>query len=119
MTLYVRPMPPVAMMTVGASNSTNRPVSRKYPKAPAIRPDASFSSRVIVVSANTRIIASGSPSSQRVLLLQGDDPLLQGADHLQAGTVAHVREPRVLVPAEVPLRDLAVRCPVEQRAPRL
>ena len=56
---------------------------------------------------------------QRVLLLQGDDPLLQGPDHLQPGTVAHVREPRVLVPAEVPLRDLAVRCPVEQRAPRL
>ena len=85
------------------------PVSRMYPKAPAIRPDASFSSRVIVVSANTRIRASGSPNSYGVRLLQRDDALLQRADHLQAGPVAHVREPRVLVPAEVPLGDLAVR----------
>ncbi len=62
-TLKVRPMPPVARMTVGASNRTNRPVSLMYPKAPAIRPDGSFSSRVIVVSANTRIFDSGSSNS--------------------------------------------------------
>ena len=63
MTLKVRPMPPVARMTVGASNSTKRPVSLMYPKAPAIWPEADFSSRVTVVSANTRIRASGSPDS--------------------------------------------------------
>jgi len=55
----------------------------------------------------------------RVLLLQRDDLLLQGADHFQAGAVAHVRQPRVLVTAEVPLADLAVLGPVEQRAPGL
>jgi hypothetical protein len=52
-------------------------------------------------------------------LLQRDDPLLQRADHLQAGPVAHVRQPRVLVPAEVPLADLPVLGAVEQRAPGL
>ena len=56
-------MPPVASTTAGASNSTNRPVSRKYPKAPAILPSASLISSVIVVSAKTLIIASGSPNS--------------------------------------------------------
>ncbi len=61
-TLKVRPMPPVARMTVGASNRTNRPVSLMYPKAPAILPP-SLSSRVIVVSAYTLILASGSPNS--------------------------------------------------------
>ena len=54
-----------------------------------------------------------------VLLLQRDDLLLQGADHLQAGAVADVGEPRVLVAAEVPLADLAVLGAVEQRAPGL
>ena len=55
----------------------------------------------------------------RVLLLQRDHLLLQRPDHLQAGPVADVRQPRVLVPAEVPLADLAVLGPVEQRAPGL
>ncbi len=54
-----------------------------------------------------------------VLLLEGHDALLQGADEFQAGTVAHVCEPWVLVPAEVPLADLAVLGAVEQRAPGL
>ncbi len=62
MTLKVRPMPPVARITVGASNRMNLPVSRMYPKAPAIL-SPSLSSRVIVVSANTLIMASGSPNS--------------------------------------------------------
>ena len=52
----------------------------------------------------------------RVVLLQRDDLLLQGADQLQAGAVADVRQPRVLVAAEVALADLAVRGAVEQRA---
>ena len=111
-------MPPVARMTAGASNRTNWPVSRTYPNAPAIRPP-SLISRVIVVSAKTLIIASGSPNSMASCLLQGDDLLLQGPDHLQPGPVADVRQPRVLVAAEVPLADLAVLGPVEDRAPRL
>jgi len=40
--------------------------------------------------------------------LQRDDLLLQGADQLEAGPVTDVRQPRVGVPAEVPLADLAV-----------
>ena len=51
-----------------------------------------------------------------VLLLQRDDLLLHGADDLQAGAVADVREPRVGVPAEVALADPAVLGAVEQRA---
>ena len=51
-----------------------------------------------------------------VLLLQRDDLLLQGADQLQAGPVTDVGQPRVLVPAEVALADLAFLGAVEQRA---
>ena len=50
-----------------------------------------------------------------VLLLERDDLLLQGADQLQAGAVADVRQARVLVAAEVALADLAVLGAVEQR----
>ena len=51
-----------------------------------------------------------------VLLLERDDLLLQGADQLQAGAVADVRQARVLVAAEVALADLAVLGAVEQGA---
>lgn len=56
-TLNDLPMPPVAITTAGASNSTNRPDSRQYPKAPAIR-SPSLSSSVTVHSANTLTRAS-------------------------------------------------------------
>ena len=45
--------------------------------------------------------------------------VLQRPDHLQTGPIADVGEPRVFVPAEVPLQDAAVVRPIEQRAPRL
>ena len=51
-----------------------------------------------------------------VLLLEADDLLLEGADQLQAGAVADVGEPGVLVAAEVALADPAVGGAVEQRA---
>jgi hypothetical protein len=51
-----------------------------------------------------------------VVLLQRDDLLLHGADQLETGAVADVRQPRVLVPAEVALADLAVLGAVEERA---
>ena len=51
-----------------------------------------------------------------VLLLQGDDLLLQGADDLQAGAVTDVRQPWVGVAAEVALADPAILRPVEKRA---
>ena len=51
-----------------------------------------------------------------VLLLQTDDLLLKGTDHLQAGAVADVSEARVLMATEVALADLAVGGAVEQGA---
>jgi hypothetical protein len=51
-----------------------------------------------------------------VVLLQRHDLLLRRADQLEAGAVADVRQPRVLVPAEVALADLAVLGAVEERA---
>ncbi len=59
------------------------------------------------------------PVLLEVLLLEGDDLLLEGADQLQAGAVADVREAGVLVSAEVALGDLPVGRAVEERAPRL
>ena len=46
-----------------------------------------------------------------------DAVILQRADHLEAGAVADVREPRIAVAAEVALQDPAVRRAVEDRAP--
>src|SRR6266566_1748790 len=45
--------------------------------------------------------------------------VLQGADHLQASPVTHMRQPRIPMTSEVPLQDLAVSCPIEYCAPRL
>ena len=46
-----------------------------------------------------------------------DAVVLEGADHLQAGTISHVRQPGILVAAEIALEDPAIGCAVEQRAP--
>ena len=54
-----------------------------------------------------------------VVLLEGDDLLLHGADQLEPGAVADVGEARVLVAAEVALADPAVRRAVEEGAVRL
>ena len=43
--------------------------------------------------------------------------VLQRADHLQAGAVAHVRQPRIAMPAEIALQNAAVPGAVEERAP--
>ena len=67
-------------------------------------------------SAKTWIRASQVAVLAQVVLLQRDDLLLQGADQLEAGAVADVGQPRVLVAAEVALADLALRGAVEQRA---
>ena len=48
-----------------------------------------------------------------------DAVVLQRADHLQAGAVADVRQPRIAVAAEVALQDFPVLRPIEHRAPRL
>ena len=46
-----------------------------------------------------------------------DAVILQRADHLQAGAVAHVRQARIAVAAEVALKNLAVLGAIENRAP--
>src|SRR4051794_28972237 len=46
-----------------------------------------------------------------------DAVILQGADHLQAGAVADVRQARVAMAAEVALQDSAISGAIEQRAP--
>ena len=43
--------------------------------------------------------------------------VLQGANHLQSGAVAHVREARVTMAAEVPLENSPVLRAIEHRAP--
>ena len=48
-----------------------------------------------------------------------DAVVLQGADHLQTGPIAHVREPRIAMSAEVALQDAAILCAIEERAPGL
>ena len=48
-----------------------------------------------------------------------DAVILQCADHLQAGAVADVRQPRISVAAEVALKNPAVLGAIEQRAPCL
>ena len=48
-----------------------------------------------------------------------DRTILQGPDHLQAGAVADVRQPRVRMPPERPLQDPPVSRPIEDRAPQL
>ncbi len=48
-----------------------------------------------------------------------DAVILERADHLEAGAIADVREPRILVAAEVALQDAAVGRAIEERAPGL
>ena len=69
--------------------------------------------RALVEDADVRLVVA---VLGEVLLLQRDDLLLQRADQLQARPVADVGQPRVGVPAEVALADLALGRPVEQRA---
>src|SRR6187401_755348 len=45
--------------------------------------------------------------------------VLERADHLQAGAVADVCKTRILMAAEVSLKDAAVRRSIEDRTPRL
>ena len=46
-----------------------------------------------------------------------DAVILQSADHLQARAIAHMRQARIFVPAEIALQDAAVGCAIEHRAP--
>ena len=48
-----------------------------------------------------------------------DPVILERPDHLEAGAIADVGQPRILVAAEVALQDAAVGRAIEERAPRL
>jgi len=43
--------------------------------------------------------------------------VLQCANHFQAGPVTHMRQPRIPMTTEVPLQDLAIGGPIEDRTP--
>ncbi len=43
--------------------------------------------------------------------------ILQRADHFQTGAVAHMREPRIFVTAEISLQNATVFCAIKHRAP--
>jgi len=45
-----------------------------------------------------------------------DDAVLQAADHLQAGAIAHMTEPAIRMGAKRALQHAAVGRPVEDRA---
>src|SRR6266704_643885 len=99
-TLYDLPTPPVASTSAGHLRTGQQNLGHRHFSED---PDAA-------------LVITG---RHEVVLLQRDDLLLEGADQLQAGTVADVRQARVLVAAEVALGDAAVRGAVEQRAVRL
>ena len=101
--LKARPMPPVASTTALARNKMESAalavVAERADDAVAIlqqRHDGVFHEDVEA---------------------QMNPVVLQRADHFQAGAVAHVRQPRVAMAAEVALQDAPVRRAVEQRAP--
>ncbi len=118
-TLNDLPMPPVASTTAGASEdheAHRSPASSRRRRRSGVAVLEQLGDRALGEHLDPGVVVAVLAD---VLLLQRDDLLLQGADQLQAGAVADVRQPRVLVAAEVALADLAVRGPVEQRAVRL
>src|SRR6266404_6730238 len=46
-----------------------------------------------------------------------DPMVLQSANHFQASPVTHMRQPRIPMTTEVPLQDLAIGGPIEDRTP--
>ena len=87
-----------------ARKSLKRPRSRSYPNAPddAIAVFEQPDDRALHVHVDALMNAV----------------ILQRADHLEAGAVADVGQPRIAVAAEVALQDLAVAGPIEHGAPR-
>ena len=73
-----------------------------------------FGDRALGEDLQPAVVRAGVAPGAGVVLLQGDDLLLQRADELEPGAVADMRQPRVFVAAEVALADLAVRGAVEQ-----
>ena len=45
--------------------------------------------------------------------------ILQCSNHLEPGAIAHVRQSRIFVAAEIPLQNAAILRAIENRAPRL
>ena len=77
------------------------------------------------------LVAEGADDAATVLEQSNDralhvhvDPLvdpmiLERPDHLETRAIAHVREPRIAMAAEIPLEDAPVLRPIEHRAPGL
>ncbi len=99
-------MPPVASTTALARKTTEAAalaVVAEGARRRGRRPCRSVSDRALHVHVDALV----------------DAVVLQRADHLEAGAVADVRQPRIRVAAEVALQDPAVRGAVEDRAPGL
>ena len=108
-------MPPVASTTAGAREQhelAGRSAVAEGARDPARRVAQQLRDRALREDLQLPVRAA---VPTLVVLLQRDDLLLQRTNQLQAGAVADVRQPRVLVAAEVALADLAVDRAVEQR----
>src|SRR6266496_4591491 len=98
------------------------------PSNSSSREDHSFGAEQVKPSAFA-VVAKGT-SDAIAILQQCDDRMfhenvqtemnamvLQGADHLQARAVSDVRQPRIAVPAKIPLQNPAVAGAIEESAP--
>ena len=102
-TLNARPTPPVASTTAFAG---------KHFEAAALA----------IVGERARAAVAVHQQSENGVLGVNVDALmdaviLQSADHFETGAVAHVRQARIAMPAEIALQDAAVFGAVENRAP--
>ena len=103
MILYARPAPPVA-------STTARGV--EHLEAAALALVADHARRAAVGSSRLTTVNSMWTSMPRWIAV-----ILQRADHLEAGAIADVREPRIAMAAEIPLQDPAVLRAIEDGAP--
>ena len=110
-------LPAVAGDPEGTADAAGRHYDRPGPEEPEAAPLP-----VVAEGAHhpVTVLEEGDDGDLHVHVDPLMDPVvLEGADHLEPGAVAHVREARIAVAPEVALQDAPVLRPVEQRAPRL
>ena len=109
--------PTVAGDLVGPSETTRREHHRlglehlEAPPLPLIRQRAD-DTRAIFEQRHHRVLHVNVNALMNAMVLQR-------ADQLQSRAIADMREARILVPAEVALKDASIRRAVKHRAPRL
>src|SRR6202040_1361278 len=107
--------PTVTRDFVGAAN----PAGRKHDRFRTKNSEAASLS--LVTKRTNNAVAVFQQRENRVLHVNldalMDAVVLQGADHFEAGAIAHMRESRIFMSAEVSLQNTAVLRPIEDRAP--